>query len=65
MFRKAKEPFSEGENLCLAKVTCGSMVLVHVNSVRIVGAYISCGDSGGTVVKMLRYKSEGRWFDSR
>jgi hypothetical protein len=21
--------------------------------------------SGGTVVKVLRYKSEGRWFDSR
>ena len=24
-----------------------------------------CGDRGGTVVKVLRYKSEGRWFDSR
>jgi hypothetical protein len=23
------------------------------------------GDRGGTVVKALRYKSEGRWFDSR
>ena len=23
------------------------------------------GDSGSTVVKVLRYKSEGRWFDSR
>ena len=23
------------------------------------------GDRGGTVVKMLLYKSEGRWFDSR
>ena len=22
------------------------------------------GDRGGTVVKVLRYKSEGRWFDS-
>ena len=22
-------------------------------------------DRGGTVVKVLRYKSEGRWFDSR
>jgi hypothetical protein len=22
-------------------------------------------DHGGTVVKVLRYKSEGRWFDSR
>ena len=25
----------------------------------------SGGDHGGTVVKVLRYKSEGRWFDSR
>ena len=24
-----------------------------------------CWDCGGTVVKVLRYKSEGRWFDSR
>ena len=24
-----------------------------------------CGDRGGTVVKVLCYKSEGRWFDSR
>jgi hypothetical protein len=23
------------------------------------------GDSGSTVVKVLRYKSEGRWFDPR
>ena len=23
------------------------------------------GDRGGTVVKLLRYKSDGRWFDSR
>ena len=23
------------------------------------------GDSGGTVVKVLCYKSEGRWFDPR
>ena len=42
MFRNTKEPSSEGEHLCLAKVTCGSVVLVHVNSVSIVAAYISC-----------------------
>jgi hypothetical protein len=24
-----------------------------------------CGDRGSTVVKVLCYKSEGRWFDSR
>ena len=26
---------------------------------------IQVKDRGGTVVKVLRYKSEGRWFDSR
>jgi hypothetical protein len=25
--------------------------------------YITTGDRGSTVVKVLRYKSEGRWFD--
>jgi len=25
--------------------------------------YLLLGDRGGTVVKVLRYKSEGRWFD--
>jgi hypothetical protein len=24
-----------------------------------------CGDCGSTVVKVLRYKSGGRWFDPR
>ena len=42
MFRNTKETSSGGEHLCLAKVTCGSMVLVRVNSVSIVGAYINC-----------------------
>ena len=27
--------------------------------------YHKCGDRGSTVVKVLWYKSEGRWFDSR
>jgi hypothetical protein len=27
--------------------------------------YSYTGDRGGTVVKVLRYKSEDRWFDSR
>jgi len=26
---------------------------------------VSCGDCGSTVVKVLCYKSEGRWFDPR
>ena len=44
MFRNTKEPSSGGKHLCLAKVTYGSMVLVHVNSLSIVAAYtcISC-----------------------
>jgi len=27
------------------------------------GLSLLCGDHGSTVVKVLRYKSEGRWFD--
>ena len=27
--------------------------------------FLTRWDRGGTVVKVLRYKSEGRWFDSR
>jgi hypothetical protein len=26
---------------------------------------VTAGDRGSTVVKVLRYKSEGRWFDPR
>ena len=33
MLQNTKEPSSGGEHLYLAKVTCGSMVQVHVNSV--------------------------------
>ena len=31
----------------------------------ILGVTVSEGDRGSRVVKVLRYKSEGRWFDSR
>ena len=41
MFRNTKEPSTGGEHLCLAKITCVSMVQVHVNSVSIMAAYIS------------------------
>ena len=47
MFRNTKEPSSGGEYLCLAKVTCGSMVLVHGNSVSIVVAYTGCNRRNG------------------
>jgi len=42
MFRNTKEPSSGGEHLCVAKVTCGSMAQVLVNSVSIVTAYTGC-----------------------
>ena len=29
------------------------------------GLFVICWDRGGTVVKVLCYKSEGRWLDSR
>ena len=39
-------------------VGCGPVLYYPLNT------YISMGDRGGTVVKVLCYKSEGRWFDS-
>ena len=39
MFRYTKEPSSGGENLCIAKLTRGSVVLVRVKSVSIVAAH--------------------------
>ena len=48
---------------------CGKDILVSQGSychwVVIVNIYCTCltGDCGSTVVKVLRYKSEGRWFD--
>jgi len=32
-------------------------------NVKYVGCYPNNGDRGGTVVNVLCYKSEGRWFD--
>ena len=37
----------------------------HLKRDIITNAYISIGDRGGTLVKVLCYKSESRWFDSR
>jgi hypothetical protein len=39
-----------------------SMVILPGIMVWVLVAY---GDRGSTVVKVLRYKSEGRWFDPR
>jgi len=36
-----------------------------VASNKFVCTLVSVGDRGGTVVKVLCYKSEGRWFDPR
>jgi len=36
----------------------------NVTSITIISILsVNFGDSGGTVVKVLCYKSEGRWFD--
>ena len=37
----------------------------YKNKAYISGGYIKIGDRGGTVVKVLCYKSESRWFDTR
>jgi hypothetical protein len=46
-------------HLCMCHMPCPyhHFLFAHPN--------ISNGDGGGTVVKVLSYKSEGRWFDSR
>ena len=40
-------------------------VYIYIYVFIYVYSYIIMGDRGGTVVKVLSYKSEGRWFDSR
>jgi len=36
---------------------------MYVNATVFTVTLLHVGDSGGTVVKVLCYKSEGRWFD--
>ena len=43
----------------------GTDLPVLVVVVVVVVVLVVVGDHGGTVVKVLCYKSEGRWFDSR
>jgi hypothetical protein len=38
---------------------------LSITLVLILMSEINCGDCGSTVVKVLRYKSEGHWFDPR
>ena len=40
-----------------ARYTPNDIVTIH-------SSILSIGDRGGTVVKVLCYKSEGRWFDT-
>ena len=47
------------------KLMRGSLHLVGHSQVNILRVYFVHGDRGSTVVKVLCYKSEGHWFDSR
>ena len=38
---------------------------IAINRSQKLPSYVALGDRGGTVVKVLCYKSEGRWFDPR
>ena len=44
--------------------TCPSELLLSFHFIFVMNILLR-GDCGGTVVKVLRYKLEGRWFDSR
>jgi len=57
IFKKRKNPLS-----CAGTRNPDHLVrsLVTINT-----HYAISGNRGGTVVKVLCYKSEGRWFDSR
>ena len=55
-------------------LTCGNTTTPFKKSLKHTSALLKIyfvmfnihfGDRGGTVVKVLCYKSEGRWFDSR
>ena len=41
------------------------LVILELNFILYIFSKRIKGDRGGTVVKVLCYKSEGRWFDSR
>ena len=51
--------------LLLSQVYCLWQVLKTPTIILNNSVYIYMGDRGGTVVKVLCYKSEGCWFDSR
>jgi len=51
------------ENISQSKLEADSLLYV-LHSLNNTSNFIY-GDRGGSVVKVLCYKSEGRWFDSR
>ena len=52
-------------SVCLCVCVCVYKTLFVFGVFANVICYMHMGDRGGTVVKALCYKSEGRWFDSR
>jgi hypothetical protein len=64
---------------CFVMCVCGYVGVMVICALEFTVFYVVCtvflvlfrlctfiiGDRGGAVVKVLRYKSEGRWFDSR
>jgi hypothetical protein len=57
-FNSEKDPVP----IVIVVVVAAVVVIVAVAKVLVV---VLVGDRGSTVVKVLCYKSEGRWFDSR
>jgi hypothetical protein len=51
-----------GRNLRICFVT---IFLCWLQAILYTWYVVVFGDRGGTVLKVLHYKSEGRWFDSR
>ena len=49
----------------VCKRTCSKFIGLLGTRPRKFSPALVFGDRGGTVVKVLCYKSEGRWFDSR
>ena len=53
------------QNRNISDLSCPHFQFVVIWSFFLSSATLISGDRGGTVVKVLCYKSEGRWFDSR
>ena len=62
MSEKIKVAKNVRSEICELLVRAGQMFMESEEFSRLLSRF---GDGGGTVVKVLCYKSEGRWFDSR